>query len=319
VNAPPPLLISFSTPEKLFEALPEKTLASYQVEIETLLASKYPPAVSLHVLSTLLGTSTDFIGALINTPERHYRRFTIRKGKKKRQIEAPRVALKLIQGWIGHHLSRAISLAPCVHGFIPGKNGILTAASIHCHANWVLSLDLRDFFPSIAAKMVEESLQMIGYRPHAAEFITKICTIDDRLPQGSPASPVLSNLAFSTTDRSLQEIASNIGVRYSRYADDLVFSGTNATPPSELLALVTDVIITNGWTVAEEKTHLAIAPQRLKVHGLLVHGERPRLTKGYRNRIRAYKHLLAGITTIPDKDLEKMRGHIAYSGQVDSV
>jgi len=319
VNAPPPLLISFSSPEKLFEALPEKTLVTYREEIDTLLASNYPPAVSLHVLSTLLGTSTDFIGALIKAPERHYRRFTIRKGKKKRQIEAPRVALKLIQGWIGYHLSRAAVFAPCVHGFIPEQNGILSATSFHCNAKWVLSLDLRDFFPSVSAQLIEEALQVIGYQQHAANLITKICTIDDRLPQGSPASPVLSNLAFSTTDIALQAIADNLGVRYSRYADDLVFSGTSPIPPDELQPLVTETIISKGWVIAEEKTHLAIAPKRLKVHGLLVHGEKPRLTKGYRNRIRAYKHLLAGNTAIPDKDLEKMRGHIAYSCQVDSV
>jgi len=319
VNAPPPLLISFSSPGKLFEALPEATLATYRGEIETLLANNYPPAVSLHVLSTLLGTSTDFVGALIKAPEHHYRRFIIRKGKKKRQIEAPRVALKLIQGWLGHHLSRAAAFAPCVHGFIPEQNGILSAASFHCNAKWVLSLDLRNFFPSVSAKLIEDSLKALGYQQHAAKLITKICTLDDRLPQGSPASPVLSNLAFSTTDIALQAIADNFDVRYSRYADDLVFSGTNGNPPAELQPLVIETIIAHGWVIAEEKTHLAVAPQRLKVHGLLVHGEKPRLTKGYRNRIRAYKHLLSGNFAIPDKDLERMRGHIAYSLQVDGV
>jgi hypothetical protein len=95
----------------------------------------------------------------------------------------------------------------------------------------------------------------------------------------------------------------------SRYADDLVFSGGDEPPP-DLRARVHKIVTGAGWVLAEQKTHLARLPSRLKVHGLLVHGTRPRLTKGHRSRIRAFRHLH---WTEKIADLVKVRGQLAYA------
>lgn len=318
VNAPPPpILVSFASVDALIEALPISTQEACGEEIRTLVDRGLPPGVSTITLSTLFGVSTDFIGAMSRVPHRYYRLFTIRKGKKKRQIQAPKIALKVIQRWIGYHIARAIKLPACVLGFVPGKQGVIEAAQIHCNAEWVYALDLRDFFPSITAAQVNEAVMRLGYSERAARLIERLCTLKGCLPQGSPASPVLSNLVFLPTDSALQVIESETGVRYSRYADDLVFSGSGS-PPEDLVQRVRKQLAEHGWQIAEEKEHLVRLPARLKVHGLLVHGTRPRLTKGYRNRIRAYRHLLAA-GLIDSNDLSMIRGHLSYADALDRV
>ena len=313
--SPPPLLVAFASVDTLIEALPERTREECEGEIRQLVSVGLAPAASTVTVATLFGVSAEFIGAMTRAPQRYYRRFAIRKGKKIRQIEAPKVALKLIQRWIGAHLASATSLPDCVFGFVPGKPGVTEAAQMHCGARWVYSLDLRDFFPSIAASRVMSALVASGYSQRASNLIARLATLDGRLPQGSPASPVLSNLAFLETDLVLQEIANREGIRYSRYADDLVFSGRGDVP-SNLVVEVKAVLAAKQWVIAPEMEQLAVLPARLKVHGLLVHGQTPRLTKGYRNRIRAYRHLLLNEKIAPD-DLSRIRGHIAYAEHVE--
>lgn len=314
---PPPLFVSFASIEEALEAMPARFRDGIRDSMHPLSARGLPPALSVGVVATLFGVSIPFVRAMSSNPRRYYREFVMRKGKKRRNISAPKVALKLIQSWIGTHLSRSVDLHDCVYGFVPGRNGVIEAASEHCGAHWVYSLDLRDFFPSISAERVEASLGNIGYSANASAFITSLCTLNGALPQGSPASPVLSNLVFADTDRCLLELANEEGVRYTRYADDLVFSGFGAVPVN-LQERVKACLADYKWTIAEDKEKLAVLPHRLKVHGLVVHGSAPRLTKGYRNRIRAYRHLLAA-GKVTANDLAKVKGHISYAEQVEGI
>lgn len=315
VKAPPPLLVSFESLDDALEAMPERFREAIGLALRRLVTEGLPPALSVGVVATLFGVSVAFVRAMVTRPQRYYREFVIRKGTKRRRINAPKVALKAIQSWIGFHMARAVRLADCVYGFVPGRNGVVEAANVHCGARWVYSLDLRNFFPSISSEQVAGSLRELGYSDNAAACITLLCTLDGALPQGSPASPVLSNLAFARTDQDLVDIAVDAGVRYTRYADDLVFSGIGELPQG-LQQSVRDCIAQHGWEIAVEKEHLAVLPRRLKVHGLLVQGTKPRLTKGYRNRVRAYRHLVEAGRVRPE-DAAKIAGHLAYALQVE--
>lgn len=314
MKVPPPLLVAFSTADALIDALPDLTRQAHQDEIVWLVERGLPPAVSLRTISTLFGVSAELIGAMSRKPSRYYRTFKIRKGRKTRVITAPRIALKLIQSWFGWHLARAVTLPECVFGFVPGKDGVKSAAAVHCGATWVYSVDLRDFFPSIDSDRVTEALRAIGYSERASGFLVRLVTLDGRLPQGSPASPVISNIAFTQTDVALSKLAYEHSIKYSRYADDLVFSGSG-DPPEGLAVLVRATLVSAGWVTADEKEYMAIRPARLKVHGLLVHGEKPRLTKGYRNRLRAFQHLLRS-NKLNQEDLPRIKGHLAYARHI---
>jgi RNA-directed DNA polymerase len=313
---PPPFLVSFPDKASFKASLAVDVLALYWSDIERLIDQGLPPAVSVRVVATLFGFSSKFIGALIRKPERHYRTFVIRKGKKRREIHAPKVGLKVIQKWLSWHLDQTLKFDDEVYGFVPGRSAPM-AATVHCGARWVYSLDIADFFPTTTAQKVTSALQGAGYPDHAAAFVSALCCYGGNLAQGSPASPVLSNLVFRPSDVELKRIAAETASRYTRYADDIVFSGLG-DPPSGLAERVRSVIEEAGWKVANRKERLTQLPQRLKVHGLLVHGSTPRLTKGYRNRIRAITHLLRH-DKVNDKDIALFRGHLSYAKSVEKL
>lgn len=88
--------------------------------------------------------------------------------------------------------------------------------------------------------------------------------------------------------------------------------------PQNSMPRVREIIKNHGWKIAENKQRLARIPNRLRVHGLLVHGDKPRLTKGYRNRIRAFKYLLAA-GRVSNEDMRKIQGHLAYAKSVEII
>ena len=313
---PPPFLISFPDKGAFRSALSAEDLGTYWADCERLIDSRFPPVVSVRALACLFGFSASFVGALNRKPERYYRTFEIHKGRKRRVINAPKVALKVIQKWFAHHLSEVVKFHDCVYGFVPGRSSGLAAAR-HCGADWVYSIDIANFFPTTSHAKVAAALQALGYPQHGAELIARLCCYSGNLAQGSPASPILSNLVFSPFDELLLTLADRFGATYTRYADDIVFSGKGSAP-EELADGVRSIVTAAGWQVADGKETLAKRPHRLKVHGLLVHSARPRLTKGYRNRIRALKHLSAHDKLRAD-GRQKAMGHLSYARSIDEL
>lgn len=309
----PPLLVSFSNSKQYIQALGSEIEEEYIDQIQHLIDECLPPVVSIRCLATLFGLSPSIIGALVKKPEKFYRTFNIPKGKSQRTIQAPKIALKVIQRWIGFHLAEKIQINDSVYGFVKGRSPV-GAANVHCGARWIYSIDIENFFPSISLDQVISGLASIGYPPHGSEIIAKICSYNNALPQGSPSSPVLSNLVFKEADLKLNQLAKTYGLKFTRYADDIVFSGQDGFPEN-LKIEAKDIVERYGWVVSAKKEYFSELPKRLKVHGLLVHGERPRLTKGYRNRIRAYKHLLHS-NKIKEEDVCIIKGHISYSESV---
>lgn len=313
----PPLLVSFTSLNDYLSALSPELREEYEDEIRSLLERQLPPVVSSRCLSALFGYSTKFVNVLQLRNYKYYREFTIRKGNKRRKIQAPRVALKVIQKWFGYHLAEALPVEDYVYGFVAGRSAV-DAAAKHCTASWVYSVDIENFFPSTVDDVVIRALRGVGYSAKGATLITHLCCYGSHLGQGAPSSPVLSNLVMKPIDTQLKSIADDLDVTFTRYADDIVFSGKEKFP-EELRGRVSSIFEGTCWRLAAKKMYFAEANkgQRLKVHGLLVNGDKPRLTKGYRNRIRAYKHLLATDKVRP-KDMRRVVGHIKFAESVDN-
>jgi hypothetical protein len=294
----------------------KETEEAHADEIRSLCERQLPPAVSTRVIATLFGFSPLFLSAIARRPNRYYREFEIRSGTKRRSIQSPKVALKLIQRWIGGNLAAALTYPDNVYGFVPGRSHIEAAAQ-HCDADWVYSADIKDFFQSTSIEAVQGALTELGYQPKAAQLIATYSCFKGFLAQGAPSSPVLSNLVFFPYDHRLIAFAALHDIRYTRYADDVVFSG-RGQPPENLPGFVRETIEAGKWTLSEHKEKLSSKPHRLKVHGLLVDGANPRLTKGYRHRIRALTHLLAKGSISPET-LSKVVGHINYAKLVEAA
>lgn len=308
--------LTVGTPKSLVDALGSKCSDAEEQEIYRLCELDLPPVTSTNALSVLAGFNPGFTWSLVNRTSEYYRRFSLPKGRSQRTIEAPKVALKLIQKWLANHFGRVWLPIDAVHGFVEGRSHI-TAASVHLGANWLASIDIKDFFPSTSHEEISSSLLKLGYRQtDSLRILSKICSLWGKLPQGAPTSPVLSNIALDRVDKAISKLASHLNCQFTRYADDIVLSGYDRIP-DQLLQELRSIFQHSPWQLAEEKTYISESPQRLKVHGLLVHGDYLRLTKKYRNRIRAYKHLLHH-KRIQKNDLHRVRGHVQYAEQVDN-
>lgn len=283
--------------------------------IRSLDAMGLPPITTPEGLATMLGVNAGFLWSFSNRPQKHYRTFTIPKGHGHRTIHAPRVGLKVLQKWLSHHLSRCYESPAHVFGFVPGKSHI-QAAVVHASAQWALSVDVENFFETTPKSMVEESFRSLGYDPQISAFLANICCLSGHLAQGAPTSPPLSNVCFRATDQSLMEIANQFSLTLSRYADDVVFSGAGSAP-NGLHEAIEAIFAGTPWQLSPEKVRYEPIKGRIKIHGLLVRNGIARLTKGYRNKIRAYNHIL--LTKDHPHNFAQLLGHVGYARHVTQV
>lgn len=304
----------FPSIDELILCLGENVSDEIIEEIRRLDSLNLPPLISIDLLSALFGVSRGFSRVLLLKVNRYYRTFEIVNPNKTRVINAPMVALKLIQKWMSFHLLQIYKVPDNIFGFVPGKSHV-QAAKMHSNAAWVFSVDIKDFFPTTSEQLIFKTLQNVGYNEEASEFLARLFCLNGFLAQGAPSSPILSNLSFLPVDNQLIDFSKQMNITYTRYADDLVFSGMNEFPV-ELEEFVKNCLGYGNWSLSPNKTEFFKAPFPMRVHGLLVNGQNPRLPKRYRNKIRAYKHMLSN-QRVKEYDIAMLKGHISYADFID--
>ena len=251
-----------------------------------------------------------------------------------RVIEAPKGRLKAIQRQILHAILDRIPVHDAAHGFVRGRSA-RTHAALHTGRALVLRLDLEDFFACVSAARVFAIFRTAGYPEAVAHALTALSTnvvpldawhavraSDPRayrlgrrlatphLPQGAPTSPALASLAAFRLDARLSGLARATGTTYSRYADDLTFSGDR--PPVGLLIRVTaEIARAEGFRVGHAKTRVRSRAARQLVTGVVVN-ERLNAPREEYDRLKAILHDAAlhgprhaNRTGVPD-----LRGHV---------
>jgi len=275
----------------------------------------------------------------------HYRAFTIpKKTGGVRHIWAPLPRLKALQRWILHSIAERLPRHGAAHGFVVGRS-IVTNAREHVNAKVVVNVDLKDFFPTFTFPRVKGIFRSAGYLEGISTLLALICTEAPRLvvdvggekrfvacgprclPQGSPASPALTNAACLRLDRRLAGYAAKGGWRYTRYADDLTFSFPAGAPTSPggaprvraLLGAVHAITTDEGLTVHPEKTAVRRPGQRMEVTGLVVNGPgEPRVPRAFRRRLRAALHnVQAGRPLHPGESAASLMGYAAFLYSAD--
>lgn len=185
-----------------------------------------------------------------------------------RYIEAPCKRLKDIQRWIKDEIVDKFVISEYATGFRK-KMSIVDNAKKHVGKELVINMDIQDFFPNIIYSQILLMFIYIGYRKDVAHLLTKLCTNNKNvLPQGSPASPAISNHILLKLDKRLGRLASSIGADYSRYADDITFSGNKSI--NTIVPLVIKIVSEEGFQINKNKTRLQYRNQRQEVTGLIV-------------------------------------------------
>ena len=178
----------------------------------------------------------------------------------------------------------------CVHGYVKGRS-IRSNATQHLARDVVLSVDLEDFFPLISLDMTRQSLVAHGVDDDLALAIARGSSIEGHLAPGLSPSPWLSNLVFHDCDMRLMRLADSLGVTYSRFADDLTFSGQFG---DEVLAAVTEELGALGWTLNNRKTRFMRRGGPQYVTGLYVgRADQPYIPRRFKRELRMRLHYLA--------------------------
>lgn len=185
-----------------------------------------------------------------------------------REIQAPDCDLLDIQKWIKNNILENIRTSEYAFGY-KKKKSIVDNASIHIHKKYVLNIDLKDFFQSISYMKIYRIFKYIGYTCEVAHLLTKLCTNEKNiLPQGSPASPIISNIVLLKLDKRLSKLALKYGAVYTRYVDDITFSSDMKV--DYLIPTIRTIVEDEGYKVNEGKLRLMNSSQRQVVTGLIV-------------------------------------------------
>ena len=290
------------------------------------------PYVSFLGMDSPISVSTLKYFTQVSARRDAYRQFHIpKKSGGVRTITAPDGQLKDIMFTLAFILSELYIPSPEAMAFVPQRS-IVDNAQQHLCKNYVLNLDLCDFFTSITSYMVERGLCDLGISPVVAQCLSTICTYPDFVdndvqnvvPQGAPTSPVISNICARRLDRRLSGLAKRFHLSYTRYADDITFSSNHnvyhqdGAFMTELYRIITDF----HFAVNEKKTRLQKRGARQEVTGLTV-SEKPNVSRKYVKNLRALIHKISLVGSPEMHDINVARGKLNFlrmvKGETDST
>jgi hypothetical protein len=227
----------------------------------------------------------------------HYRyAFIPKKTGAPRLIETPKPRLMAIQRRILREILDFVPVHDAAHGFVAGRS-CLSAAQMHAGESIVVAVDLKDFFLNTRLSRVHHIFRRLGYPWAVARALTSLCSSctprsvfskvavaqrhdwltqkiyqSPHLPQGAPTSPALANLAAWHLDARLLGLAKTFGANYTRYADDLAFSGDAdfARSIGPFLAGVDAIARSEGFVRNERKTRIMRRHGSQRVTGIVV-------------------------------------------------
>ena len=213
-----------------------------------------------------------------------------------RLIEAPKSRMKTIQRRILREILDKVPTHDAAHGFVVGRS-CLTGAEVHAAKAMVVTVDLAGFFTTTRLARVHALFRSVGYPWAVARCLTGLCStttaasVFDRipaarrhtraamsiycephLPQGASTSPALANLVAYRLDVRLTGVAKSFGATYTRYADDISFSGdeTFAAKANSLLEAIATIADDEGYALNPRKTRIMRNSARQKVTGIVV-------------------------------------------------
>ncbi|MFX1237404.1 MAG: reverse transcriptase family protein [Promethearchaeota archaeon] len=272
----------------------------------------------------------------------HYHRYSIPKKKGgTRSIAAPKSMLKSVQRKILDDILSKFPNSDHAHGFLKGRS-IVSGARVHIkQPTLVINMDVEDFFPTITFERIRGMFKSAGYSGNIASLLAMLCTYCERvlievrgttkyvaisrriLPQGSPASPMITNIICRKLDKRLHGLASKFGFVYTRYADDMSFSINEITDVNEgrFCGLVSKIVKEEGFEINKDKTRFLRKNNRQSVTGVVINNSQIGVSRAWIRRFRAAifnarKLKLKGILPIEVK--RELSGMAAWIKSVNS-
>jgi len=201
----------------------------------------------------------------------------------------PLPSLKEIQTWILENILSEVPVSKFAKAYVKHRS-LKENVKHHRSKEGVLTFDIATFFDSVQFEDIEKIFNELGYSEVMSNLLAKLTTFNGCLPQGAPTSPYLSNLVLREFDSRISDYCVDNNIRYTRYADDITFSGEVKT--LKMRDLVEGELDKLGLNLNSDKTKLRKSSQRQMVTGIVVN-EKAQIPKFERNLIRNEVHFLS--------------------------
>lgn len=221
---------------------------------------------------------------------------------KKRIINPSTKKLKLIQKRIQKNILLKIELPDYAFGAVKGKDNVDNAKK-HQGKKYKFTTDLKDFFPSITNKSVNEMFISQGFSHQVSSILTKLTTYKGKIPQGAPTSSTLANLVFVKTGDELYKYAQQNNMTFTSFVDDMTFSSANDF--KEKVPQILE-IITQEYKISHKKTNYSRNPNITGLHPM-------------NNHLKLPKSFMDKLESTDEKTLEQKTGLLMYKQKVDNI
>ena len=297
------------------------------------------PVFTLRHLSEMTGTRYGLLRSVVARRTHPYKVFTLKKAipgrTRVRLICTPNRELKTTQDWIVRNILQHTRAHPARYAYHPGSRPEF-AARMHCGCDFLLKVDIEDFFTRVTEGKICEVFEGLGYPDLIAFELARLTTVvasggkspsvdpavrwptikayqhaaEGFLPQGAPTSPMLSNLVMRHLDDRFAAMAAAANMKYTRYADDLAFSARKPHTRATVAAFKRKVLrelSEAGYRPNLRKTAIRGPGARRIVLGMLVDGPEPRLSREFKDDLRQHLHYLASEDFGPSRHAERQK------------
>ena len=236
-----------------------------------------------------------------------------------------------------------IEVSDLSHGFIKSRSVLTSAKSHHTSPDLLINIDLENFFPTITFERVRGLYQSFGYSGYIASLLAMLCTYCERipleikgeikyiktsdriLPQGSPASPMITNIICRNMDKRIYGLCKKLGVTYTRYADDMSFSyigDTDNFAIGDFLSSIHQIIEAEGFHMKKEKTHILRKNNRQYITGIVINNEEIGVPKKWVKILKASIHNAQKLKdsggSVSNTTIHEISGKIAWLKNVNA-
>lgn len=242
----------------------------------------------------------------------NYKRYKIPKKKGGyRNIASPKPLLKKAQRKILDGILSNITVSDCANGFLKGKSVVIGAECHKKSPDLLINIDLENFFPTITFKRVVGMFKGFGYSGYISSLLAMLCTYCERmeievkgekryvktteriLPQGSPASPMITNIICLNLDKRMHKVVASLNnASYTRYADDMSFSFTSTKDlnVNKFMYFIYKIIKEEGFIINQNKTKFLRKNNRQSITGIIINNEEIGVPRKWIRNFRATIH-----------------------------
>jgi hypothetical protein len=278
---------------------------------------------SVASLAAALRVSDIVLKHTADTLEQHYTPYEIpKKSGKPRSILIPSLHLKTLQKRINREIFAHVQYPDYLFGGIEGKDYVRNA-HVHAGSHVLISLDVKDFYPSITFDHVKRIYQhFLNFDPLVSELLARLTTFNNAVPQGACTSSHLANLVLHDVEYHLAQYCATAKLTYTRLLDDICISSKAALSKekvTKLIEKVSTMLGDKGLKLKHPKTRVSSKsnPKELmEVTGLWINRGTPRVKPLERRKIRVDVHRCQQLAMRSRTDRDYHKAHASVSGRV---